>query len=49
MALEQLDINMQENESDPDLIHFTKINSHWTTELNVKHKNLKLQHRRKPR
>ena len=42
MVLDQLDIHTQNNESDPDLTLFTKINSIWIIDLNIKCKSVKL-------
>ena len=42
MVLNQLDIQAQDNESDPDLTLLTKVNSKWIIDLNVKRKFVKL-------
>ena len=42
MVLEQQDSHTQQNNLDTDLTSFTKINSRWITELNVKCKPIKL-------
>ena len=41
MVLERLDIHMPKN-LDAQLIHSTKVNSKWITDLNVKHKIINL-------
>ena len=41
MVLEQLDIYMQKWNLDTELTHFTKINSKWIIDLNVKCKTMK--------
>ena len=43
MLLEQLDIYMQKNECRHRISAFTKINSKWIKDLNVKHKSIELQ------
>ena len=42
MVLEQVHIHMQKNESRHRLTSFTKTNSKWIIDLNVKHKTIKL-------
>ena len=42
MVLNQLDIQAQDNEWDPDLTLLTKVNSKWIIDLNVKRKFVKL-------
>lgn len=41
MSLEQLDIHMQNNKPRHKLSFFTKMNSKWMVELNVKCKTLR--------
>ena len=42
MVLAQLDIHMQKLSLDIDLTPFTKDNPKWITDLNIKHKTIKL-------
>ena len=43
MMLEQLEIHIKEKVNlDTDLVSSTRITSKWTTDLNVKHKSIKL-------
>ena len=42
MVLNQLDIQAQDKESDPDLTLLTKVISKWIIDLNVQHKFVKL-------
>lgn len=42
MVLEQMGIHMQKKNPDRDLTLFTKNNSTWIVDLNVKHRTIKL-------
>ena len=42
MVLEQLNIHMQKVNLDTDLTNFTKVDSKWIKDLNVKCKTVKL-------
>ena len=41
-VLEQLDIHMQKINLNTDFVPFTKINSKWVIDLNIKYKTIKL-------
>lgn len=42
MVLEQQEVHMPKKNLDTNLIPFTKITSKWITDLNIKHKTIKL-------